>query len=245
MEKLPTPPFVRSLFDGVAASYDAWAQTLSLFQYLRWRRRLVGLLDLSDNGRVLDVCTGTAGVALEVTRQRPATVVGLDLSPGMLSQAAQRVRDAASERRIRLVRGQAQSLPFGDATFDAVIFTFLLRYVQDPGLVLRELARVLKPGGQLLSLEFDVPRGAVLYPLWLAYTRVVLPVLTAPHPGWRRVGAFLGPSISGLYTQYPLPRLIALWQEAGMAHVRVGKLSLGGAMVMSGRRVIHDGRNVL
>ena len=123
-----------------------------------------------------------------------------------------------------------------DATFDSVVFTFLLRYVEEPGPVLRELARVLRPGGQLLSLEFGVPQGPVLYPLWVAYTRIGLPLLTLPHPGWRQVGAFLGPSISRLHTSFPTPRLISMWQTAGVANVQVRKLSLGGAVVMWGRR---------
>ncbi|MCH7552545.1 MAG: class I SAM-dependent methyltransferase [Chloroflexi bacterium] len=220
----------------MALSYDTWAQTLSLFQYLRWRRILVSLLDLPGGGRVLDACTGTAGVALEVAKRKTADVVGLDLSRGMLAQADTRVRDAGSQQRIRLVQGQAESLPFRDATFDSVLFTFLLRYVEEPGPVLRELARVLRPGGQLLSLEFDVPPKPVLYPLWVAYTRIGLPLLTMLHPGWRRVGTFLGPSISRLYTSFPIPRLISLWQAAGVANVQVRKLSLGGAVVMWGRR---------
>ena len=131
-ESSTTSSFAGPLFDAIAQSYDQWAQRLSLFQYLRWRRQLVSLLKTPPDGRVLDVCTGTAGVALEVSRLASVTVVGLDLSTAMLGEAARRVHQTASEDKIRLVRGQAQALPFRDSSFDVVLFTFLLRYVEDP-----------------------------------------------------------------------------------------------------------------
>ena len=129
-----------------------------------------------------------------------------------------------------------QSLPFEDGQFDALTFTYLLRYVDDPQATLRELARVVKPGGTIAGLEFGVPRG-VWRPPWELWVRVGLP--TAGRfigDGWDTVGSFLGPSIRRFYDQWPLPRLVESWRDAGIDDVRVKRLSLGGGIVMWGRK---------
>jgi demethylmenaquinone methyltransferase / 2-methoxy-6-polyprenyl-1,4-benzoquinol methylase len=183
---------------------------------------------------VLDVATGTAAVAIELVRRTGCSVVGLDQSAEMLEVGRERVERAGLSERISLVHGTAERLPFDDAQFDALSFTYLLRYVEDRAATMRELARVSRPGGTIASLEFGVPPSPVWRALWELYVRVGLPVLgRAISPGWHEVGRVLGPTIRAL----PSPqRLAELWRDAGIDDVSVRRLSLGGGVVMWGRR---------
>src|SRR5580658_2902676 len=116
--------------------------------------------------------------------------------------------------RVAVVSGEAEDLPFGDDGFDALTFTYLLRYVDDPATTLRELARVVKPGGRIASLDFGVPPLLPARLLWRVYTRAGLPLLgrlVSRH--WYEVGRFLGPNIGGFYERYPLERLVGLWRD--------------------------------
>src|SRR4051794_2047486 len=142
------------LFAPLGPTYDRYARLLSLGQDPRWRRFLVSRVAAGPGDRVLDVATGTGAVASELIRRKGCDVVGLDQSSEMLAVARARLPAAAE-----LVEGRAESLPFDDASFDALTFTYLLRYVDDPGATLRELARVVRPGGSAAGLEFAVPRG--------------------------------------------------------------------------------------
>jgi demethylmenaquinone methyltransferase/2-methoxy-6-polyprenyl-1,4-benzoquinol methylase len=133
------------------------------------------------------------------------------------------------------VLGQAQALPFPDETFDGLSFTYLLRYVDDPAATLRELARVIRPGGVMASLEFDVPQDPWLHAGWHAYTRWVLPLLGASvSNAWYRTGRFLGPSISDFYRRYPIPVQVRMWQEAGIRRIRTMRMTFGSAVVTWG-----------
>ena len=175
-------------------------------------------------------------VAIELVRQKDCFVVGIDLTSGMLDEARRRVVLAAASEQIRLQEGDARSLPFEDGQFDALTFTYLLRYVDDPPAVLRELARVVKPGGTIAGLEFGVPSG-LWRPSWELWTRVGLPVAgRLIGDGWHEVGSFLNPSIREFYDRWPLPRLAAAWGEAGIDDVQTRRLSLGGGVVTWGRR---------
>jgi len=193
-------------------------------------------VDCGPEGSVLDVATGTAAVAIELVRQHGCRVVGLDQSPEMLSGARGRIEAAGLSDRITLVEGGAEQLPFPDGAFDALTFTYLIRYVEEPAATLAELARVVRPGGIMAGLEFGLPRG-VWRPLWELYVRVGLPVSGAViSHGWREVGSFLGPSIRELHDRLPIAKQVGLWGEAGLEDVRVRRLSLGGGYVVWGRR---------
>lgn len=213
----------RELFAPLGPTYDRYASLLSFGQDPRWRRFLVSRVPM-DALRVLDVATGTGAVAMELKRANPErTVVGIDQSTEMLAIARERVGDT-----IELHEGSAESLPFADAEFDALTFTYLLRYVDDPAATLRELTRVVKPGGTIAMLEFGLPRG-VWRPLWELYVRVGLPLAGAViSPGWQEVGRFLGPSIRDFHTSFDLQ---SIWPDAQMK-----RLSLGGGIVMWGTR---------
>jgi len=229
--------FAQDLFDGVAPSYDTWAQVLTFFQYLRWREFLVSRMALRPRKLVLDVCTGTAGVALEIADHHDGRIVGLDVSHSMLQAGLRAVEKRNLDGRVQLTQGRAEHLPFPDETFDTVVFTYLLRYVQDPDATIRELSRVLKPGGELLSLEFGIPEAFWMRAIWEIYNRVVMPVMTIPvSRGWHRVGCFLGPSISGFCKRYPVDRLAAIWRDNGIPLVETTPLLKGAAIVMWGTK---------
>jgi len=219
----------RELFAPLGPTYDRVGAILSLGQDPRWRRFLVGRLP-EDGGEVLDVATGTGLVAAELVRCG-FRVTGVDQSPGMLDVARRRFGD-----RVPLVEASAEALPFADASFDHLTFTYLLRYVEDPGATIAELARVVRPGGVIASLEFGVP-GSLARPAWEAYVRVVLPLAgTILRAGWNEVGGFLGGSIRAFWARYPLERQLELCRAAGVRDVQARRLSLGGGVVVWGAR---------
>jgi demethylmenaquinone methyltransferase/2-methoxy-6-polyprenyl-1,4-benzoquinol methylase len=221
----------RALFAPLGPTYDRTAALLSFGQDPRWRRFLVSRIDAGPGSTVLDVATGTGAVARELLARKECTVVGLDQSPEMLAEARRRL-----PADVKLFEARAEQLPFPDAAFDALTFTYLLRYVEDPGAVLHELARVVRPGGAVAGLEFAVPRG-LWRPLWEAYVRIGLPGAgRAISRGWGDVGDFLGPSIRGFYERYPEERLLELWRDAGLRDVQMRRLSLGGGIVTWGHR---------
>ena len=226
----------QGLFAPLGPTYDRWSRLLSLGQDPRWRSFLVSRIEAGPDDEVLDVATGTAAVAIELARRKGCRVVGLDQSADMLGAGRERVKAAGLADRIRLVEGSAEQVPFNDASFDALSFTYLLRYVDDPAATLRGLARVVRPGGTMAALEFGLPRG-LWRPLWELYVRVGLPVAGRfISPGWHEVGAFLGPSIREFHARLPIERQLGLWREAGLEDVRARRLSLGGGYVVWGRR---------
>jgi len=229
--------FARRLFSPLPGRYDLLAELLSFGQNGSWRRTMVDRVAAAAPGSVLDVATGTAGVALLLAERTRATVVGLDLTESMLRRGAQRVVDRGHRHRIRLLLGRAEQLPFADASFDALTFTYLLRYVADPAATLRELARVVRPGGAVASLEFLVPARPWWRACWWLYTRLVLPAAGGLFGrGWYEVGRFLGPSISAHYRRHPLEWHRRAWEEAGLEEVCLRPMSLGGGLVMWGRK---------
>jgi demethylmenaquinone methyltransferase / 2-methoxy-6-polyprenyl-1,4-benzoquinol methylase len=226
----------RRLFAPLGETYDRWSRLLSLGQDPRWRRFLVSRVQVGAGQTVLDVATGTAAVALELARRTGCRVVGLDQSPERLAAGRRRVAAAGLSDRVELVEGSAEALPFPDASFDALTFTYLLRYVDDPGATLRELARVVRPGGTVASLEFGLPEWP-WRPAWELYVRVGLPLLgRVISPGWHEVGRFLGPSIRSFYARSPLDAALEAWRAAGIRDVRYRRLSLGGGVVIWGTR---------
>ncbi|HEX7255783.1 MAG TPA: class I SAM-dependent methyltransferase [Gaiellaceae bacterium] len=221
------------LFAPLGPTYDRYANLLSFGQDPRWRRFLVSRIDVGPEDSVLDVATGTAAVAIELVRRTGCRVVGLDQSAEMLAQGRNRVRAAGLRDRIELLHGEAERLPFEDASFDGVTFTYLLRYVDDPSATLAELARVVRPGGTVGMLEFGLPRGPAR-PAWELWVRVGLPAAGALiSEGWREVGSFLGPSIRDFHRKHDLP---SLWRAAGIEDVGSRRMSLGGGLVMWGRK---------
>jgi demethylmenaquinone methyltransferase / 2-methoxy-6-polyprenyl-1,4-benzoquinol methylase len=228
-----------NLFTGLPARYDRMGAVLSFGQDPRWRRALVAGLHPAPGERILDVATGTGMVAAELVRQGGGEVVGLDQSEAMLAAARARLSALPGlAARITLVTGEAERLPFADGEFDALTFTYLLRYVDDRASTMRELARVVRPGGRIAMLEFGVPPAPALRGLWRAHTRVGLPLLgRAVSRAWYEVGRFLGPSIEALYADEP--DLPALWRAAGIGEVSQRRMSFGAGLLMWGVRDGH------
>jgi demethylmenaquinone methyltransferase/2-methoxy-6-polyprenyl-1,4-benzoquinol methylase len=218
------------IFAPLGPTYARWGRILSFGQDPRWRRFLVSRLTEPAGARVLDVATGTGLVASELLA-RGYAVTGVDQSAGMLATARERLGSAVDLREAR-----AEDLPFPDASFDALTFTYLLRYVDDPAATLVELARVVRPGGTIAMLEFGLPRGPARL-AWELWVRAGLPLAgRLISPAWHEVGRILGPSIRAFYREWPPERLEPAWRAAGIEDVRAQRLSLGGGLVMWGRR---------
>jgi len=226
----------QELFAPLGPTYDRYASVLSYGQDPRWRRFLVSRIPANANS-VLDVACGTAAVSIELARAaRDRHVIGVDQSEEMLAAGRARVVRAGLDDRVELHRGHAESLAFADGSFDALTFTYLLRYVDDPAATLVELVRVVRSGGTIAMLEFGLPswpwRG-----FWELHVRALLPAAgRVIAPGWAAVGDFLGPSIRDFYAELPLAALLDLWRDSGVADVQARRLSFGAGVVVWGTR---------
>ena len=225
------------LFSGLPDQYDRVGAVMSFGQDPRWRRALVDAIAPAPGMRILDVATGTGMVAFALAA-RGAEVVGLDQSEAMLGTARARLdRSPGLADRVSFVLGEAEALPFADGEFDALSFTYLLRYVDDRAATMRELARVVAPGGRIGMVEFGVPADPALRSLWRIHTRIGLPLVgRAVSTAWYDVGRFLGPNIEQLHAEEP--DLPALWRDAGIAAAAQRDLSFGAGVVVTGVR--HD-----
>lgn len=234
----PENAFAAALFEELPARYDRLAETLSLRQNAQWRHELVHHVAHYQPSQILDVATGTAGVAIALAQATDADIVGVDLSEPMLDMGRRRVSEAGLDRRIRLQHARAEQLPFPAGSFDAVTFTYLLRYVADPTATLAELARVLRPGGGMAGLDFFVPSNFAWRQAWRAYTRWLMPAGGRVLGGaaWWRAGRFLGPNIEGFYRRWTIDRLYEAWRTAGLVDVEHRVMSLGGGLVMWGQK---------
>jgi demethylmenaquinone methyltransferase/2-methoxy-6-polyprenyl-1,4-benzoquinol methylase len=230
--------FSQELFADLPARYNTLAQVLSFGQDRRWRIAMVERIVGAEPQLILDVACGPCAVTKKLAATTAAHIVSLDLSEAMLDEGRRAIERASLVSRVSLVRGRAEQLPFADATFDALTFTYLLRYVEDPAETLREIARVVKPGGSISSLEFCVPPRPLWRVAWWLYTRALLPLggfLTGGRAWWD-AGRFLGPSISRHYRLYSIEWTRDAWRRAGIDHVEVRRMSLGGGVVISGYR---------
>ncbi len=231
--------FARRLFAGIASDYERMGALLSIGQDGRWRRFLVSRTNASPGSRVLDVAAGTQLVSRALAERSNVRIVALDQSAAMLRAGREPNRLAGFEDRIAPVLGQAERLPFVDGAFDAVSFTYLLRYVKDPAATVQELTRVIATDGSIAMLEFHVPRSPVARAGWWIYTRVLMRVLgTAASPAWARTIAFLGPDISRFVDSHPLEEWVGWFQRAGIRHVRTRTFLFGSAVVLWG---VKDG----
>jgi demethylmenaquinone methyltransferase/2-methoxy-6-polyprenyl-1,4-benzoquinol methylase len=227
------------LFAGLPGQYDRMGTILSFGQDPRWRRALVAAIDPHPGQHVLDVATGTGLVAFELARRSGCEVIGFDQSEQMLAGARARLAaDPGLADRVMFVRGEAERMPFEDGEFDALTFTYLLRYVDDRAATMRELARVVRPDGRIGMVEFGVPPVALLRALWRVHTCIGLPLLgRLVSSAWFEVGRFLEPSIEELHAYEP--DLSALWCAAGIREVRARRMSFGAGLVMWGIRDGH------
>ncbi len=217
-----------AMFDRIAARYDLVNRVLSLGLDRGWRRRTVAALELSEHARVLDVATGTGDLAIEIARARPlATVLGIDPSPGMLAIAqrklARRGLDRPPAARVTLQEGDAQHLPLANCSMDAATIAFGIRNVPDRGAALRELARVVRPGGRIAILELGEPRHGLFASAARFHTHHVVPRLGALLSGAREY-AYLQRSIAAFPSA---EAFAALMSEAGLEVLAITPLTFG------------------
>jgi demethylmenaquinone methyltransferase / 2-methoxy-6-polyprenyl-1,4-benzoquinol methylase len=223
------PDDARRIFSGIGATYEKAGALLSFGQDARWRAKLISLVRAEPDAVVLDVATGTGLVARALHVRYGCEVVGLDRSADMLGAAA------ALDGHIPLVRARAESLPFPDESFDHLTFTYLLRYVDDPAATIRELARVVRPGGRMAALDFGVPPNPFLRALWRVYTTVGLPLIgRVISQQWASVGAFLRGSIERFAVDHRPSDVERFWREAGVTNVGVVRMSFGAGVLMTG-----------
>ncbi len=231
----------QAIFTGIAQNYDRPARIFGLWRYRFWQRELAAMVADRKPAWVLDMCTGTGAIAAEIAARCTPTIVAVDVTRAMLVQA--RRNHALLGARTLFLQAAAQSPPFRDGAFDVVVFSYLLRYVDDVPGTIATLGRLVKPGGLLLSLEFGVPQGAFLRALWTLYTRVLLRAgLSLLSPGWRRVGGFLGQSIADFYRRHPLSAIEGYFQAAGFTVGPTRRLSAGGGIIMSGVKSAAGGK---
>ena len=226
-----------AMFAQLPRRYDEVGAALSFFQDPRWRRAAVDAVAAEPDDRVLDVACGTGLVSRALVERWGCRVVGLDQSEPMLQRGREKLEaEPRLAPPVTFVAGEAEALPFADAEFDHLTFTYLLRYVDDPGATLRELARVVRPGGTVASLEFGLPSG-LARPAWELYVRAGLPLAgRVLRNGWKEVGDFLGGSIRSYWDAYPEERQLELWDAAQIDDVALRRMSLGGGVVIWGRK---------
>ena len=204
---MPEGAAIQRMFAAVAPGYDRANRVLSLGIDVLWRRRTVAVVDVRSGERGLDVCAGTGDLSLQLARAG-AHVVGADFCAPMIVRADAKARAAGASRQPRFLVGDALRLPFADATFDFCTVAFGIRNVQDPVAALREMARVTRPGGRVVVLEFCRPRVPLFAGAYLFYFRRVLP----------RLGAWISGARNDAYAYLP-ESVMAFPERAAFLHL--------------------------
>jgi demethylmenaquinone methyltransferase / 2-methoxy-6-polyprenyl-1,4-benzoquinol methylase len=226
-----TPDRIAGMFDAIAPRYDLLNHVLSAGIDRRWRTKAIESLALTGRETLLDVCTGTADVALQGRAAK--RVVGVDFAGAMLGLGLQKVRAAGEERRITLLRGDAMRLPVRDASVDAVTVAFGIRNVQQPEVACVEMARALRSGGRLAILEFGVPRIPGISTLYLWYFKHLLPLVGRMVSGHTAAYSYLPASVGS----FPPPaEFMAILGRAGFTDVRADSLTLGIVYLYTARK---------
>ena len=230
------PEKISGMFDAIAARYDLLNTVLSAGLDRYWRRRAINSLKLTGRERVLDVCTGTADVAIGAVRRAhgAARVVGVDFSGSMLARGLVKVRNAALSDRIQLIRGDAMALPATDSSVDAATIAFGIRNVQRAEVACQELVRVLRPGGRLAILEFGLPVIPAVRPLYLWYFNQVLPRIGRAVSRHDAAYTYLPESVGSFQFGESFARVL---RDAGFSQVKASPLAFGIVYLYTGQKL--------
>ena len=223
------------MFDAIAPRYDLLNHLLSAGIDRHWRRLAIRSIGLTGRERVLDLCTGTADLALAARRARPgaARVIGVDFAGAMLTIGMEKVRRAGLESAISLVRGDAMRIPVADASVDAVTIAFGIRNVEDPEVACRDIARVLRPGGRLVILEFAIPTAPLFRAAYLSYFRHILPRIGRLVSGHGAAYGYLPASVGAFASP---GEFMDLLQKHGFQDVSADSLTFGSVFLYTARR---------
>ena len=230
---------VRRMFASIVGRYDLLNRLLSLRRDVYWRRVAVALGQIPRGGDVLDLCAGTGDVALEIVRQGSgARVIAVDNCEPMLVRGLHKARRANAADQIRFAVAPAEELPFADATFDRTFVAFGVRNIADRRRGLVEMARVLKPKGRAIILEFSTPSSPLFGSLYRFYSHRMLPWIGGLLSGNRAAYEYLPASVDG----FPSPEgLQALMEDAGFIDVSVVHLTFRIVTVHQGRKAARHG----
>ncbi len=227
---------IRQMFSAIAYRYDLLNHLLSLNIDKSWRRKAISFLkDVlgESHALCLDLCCGTGDLSLEIARRGSARVVGSDFSHSMLQLGLDKIRKQGLTTRIWITEADALNLPFGRESFDAMSIAFGLRNLESPAHGLREMHRVLKPGGKLVVLEFSKPTNALFNSLFQFYFFKVLPRIGALISKNAYAYSYLPKSVN----QFPdQEQLSAIMMNSGFENVRYLNLSFGIAAIHYGEK---------
>lgn len=213
------------LFNDIASRYDSINTVLSFGLHYNWRRKIRKTLPRGSNLAVLDLATGTADVAIELSKsERVSRVDGLDMSAGMVENGNRKISKKGLDRTISLKVGDAQNLPYADNSYDAITISFGIRNMPNPLKCLQECYRVLKPGGRLIVLEFALPRSKIVRFGHLYYLRHILPRIGKLLSGHDVAYRYLNQTIE----EFPCgTQFTALMRDAGLGSCRYEELTAG------------------
>lgn len=230
---------VGRMFDRIATRYDLLNHLLSLGRDIAWRRRTVDCLGVDSAPRVIDLATGTGDLLISLLKRRPniSEAVGLDISANMLDICREKLRRGGLGPRVRLLHEDASATPFPDNTFDAATLAFGIRNIENVARTLGETARILKPGGMLVILEFTLPPNRIVRRCYLAYLRLAVPLIGSLVSGDRKAYRYLNVSIEDFYQP---EEFLSLMGEAGFANVSAVPLTLGVASIYRGIKAPTD-----
>lgn len=199
--------------------------------------KVVEKLDVPRDSWVMDLGTGTADIAIRIAKELGCQVLAVDQSDEMIEVARRKVNASDMSNRIRILKGRAEDLPFHDASLDAVIFSYVLRYVEDVEATMREIIRVIKRDGQIIYLDFGIPTNPAIKAIYTVYARHILPLGGwLGGQAWRATTEFLPSSIAKFYDENSIPQLIKMWDGLGLRDVEVTTMTLGTAVIISARR---------
>lgn len=225
---------IREMFDSIAPRYDLLNRLLSLGIDRRWRRFAVRQIKFADGGGILDVATGTADVALEIAAYTPdsVTVTGVDFSPQMVELGREKVKQSVFSNRITLHVAPCESMPFDDNSFDSATIAFGIRNVVDRLVGLKEILRLLKPGGRIVILEFSNPRSKVIKAAYNFYFLKILPLVGGLISNFSAY-KYLPDSVLEFPSQEEFEKIMS---EAGFRSVMHKDLTFGIATVYTGEK---------